>query len=397
MPHSAVRLLEVSLGAGAPMGDNRDRPGGFPLRDATADGPEELSLTSSAAVNEACLPPGARIVVAQLAFIGDMVFTTPLLDALRARWPACRIAVVGRPRALEVLEDHPAVDDRLPYDKDGSQRGGGALFSLGRRIAALEPAAFLGVTRSPRTALLATLSRAPLRVGFAGPGRWLAYHRRIPHPGTSRPLPARPLALLGPLGIDGGQRPLHLEVGVARRRRAEEDLRAAGWRGRTLVALAPGANYATKRWPEERVAGLLDLLAEDGDVQVALYGGPAEKSLIARLSAGRGGKVLDRGCIGLARLAAEFVLAQVVLCGDSGPLHIARGLGRRVVGLFGPTDPALVDDGRAFPVLYRGLDCQPCSPHGDPRCPLEHHRCMEEIGPERVLAALRAALEADDV
>ena len=100
------------------------------------------------------------IVVAQLAFIGDMVFSTPLLAALRERFPAARIAVVGRPSALGVLADHPCVDAVVPYDKDSADRGLGGLWRVGRALRSARPDLFLGVSRSTRTALLARLSGA---------------------------------------------------------------------------------------------------------------------------------------------------------------------------------------------------------------------------------------------
>ncbi len=333
-------------------------------------------------------PAHDSIVIAQLAFIGDMVFTTPLLDAVRDAWPHAALAVVGRPAALDVLLDHPARLETIAYDKDRADRGLSGARRVVAAVRARRPDLFLGVTRSGRTAWLARWSGAGVRIGFAGPGRGLAYNRLVDRADARRSFPARPLALLEPLGLDTAPRPLSMGLSEARRAAAADALREAGWRGEPLLAIAPGAHYATKRWPERHVARLIDLALAEGRFRPALYGGPAEQELIGRLLAGRPG-VLDRRGIGIRGVAAEVALASAFLSGDSGPAHIARALRVPVVTLHGPTDPEPLGDGRPYTVLTRRLACQPCSPHGDAVCPLGHHACLAELEPEAVLDVVR--------
>lgn len=333
-----------------------------------------------------------RIVVAQLAFIGDMVFTTPLLAALRELYPGARITVVGRPSALGVLEDHPCVDATVAYDKERSDAGAGGLFRLGRAVRRERPDLFLGVSRSARTAALAWLSGARLRVGFREPGRRLAYDLLVDRRDAETRLTERPLLLLGPLPGAGPEaarpRRLNLVVRPDRRRAACERLEEAGWQGERLVFVAPGAHYATKRWTEEHVAGFLDLVLARGEFRPVLTGGPEESALIERLLAGRPGVIDDRGG-GLSMLAAELTLASAFVGGDSGPTHIARAVGTPAIAIHGPTPADAVHDAGPYHVVSRGLDCQPCSTSGDDECPLGHHRCMREILPEQVYEALR--------
>ena len=71
------------------------------------------------------------IVVAQLSFIGDMIFTTPLLAGLGELWPDAPITVVGRPSALGVLDGFPGVSGTIPYDKDDREKGPGSLLAIG--------------------------------------------------------------------------------------------------------------------------------------------------------------------------------------------------------------------------------------------------------------------------
>lgn len=330
-----------------------------------------------------------RCAVAQLSFIGDMVFTTPLLDALKRAWPGTRVVVVGRPHVLEVLEDHPSVDETLAYDKHGSSSGWGGLRRLARALREDRPEVFIGVTRSARTAALARLVGSPTRVGFSGPWRAIAYTALAGGRDDSLSFPCRPLALARTLGLSAEPSPPRLVVRDERRAQARERLLAAGWAGKPILAIAPGANYETKRWSEERVRELLERVLAEGRLQPALYGGPGERALVARLCRGRAG-VLDRSSTGVGEMCAELALSAGFVGNDSGPTHIARALGVPCVSVIGPTPAWPIFVGEPQGVVSRGLDCQPCSPHGDPRCPLGHHRCMTEISSDAVLEALRA-------
>lgn len=327
------------------------------------------------------------IVVAQLSFIGDMVFTTPLLSGIHALWPGAAITVVGRPSSLEVLDGFPGVGGTIRYDKDRRNRGPGSLLQLGRQVRELAPDLFLGVTRSVRTALLARLSAAPVRAGMLGTFRGLAYTHTVKREDSITPLPQRPLALMRAIGHPIPARPLTLTVSEARRDRATASLKDLGWDGEPIVAILPGSNYATKRWPEHHVARLLDLVLAGRPWRPALYGGPAENELIERLLNGRPG-VLDRRRTTVGALRDELSLVSAVIAGDSGPAHIARALGTPVAVLFGPTGPTLVRDQVPYREITLAIECQPCSPHGDAVCPLGHHRCLEDLTPESVLGVL---------
>lgn len=333
------------------------------------------------------------IVVAQLSFIGDMVFTTPLLSGLTELWPHARIVVIGKPSAIQLLDGFPGISETIAYDKHGKENNPGSMLALGRRVRALAPDIFFGVTRSARTALLARLSDAPVRVGFRGFLRGLAYTRTAKRDDQAASLPERPLALPRLLGYEVPDRPLTLIVSTERQQRAADALRQAGWREAPILAIAPGANYATKRWPEQHVARLLDLVSETRNWQPALYGGPEESAIIGRLLEGRSG-ILDRRGTTVKTMRDELSLASGFLSGDSGPAHIARALGTPTVALFGPTDPAMVRNPASVREVTLGLDCSPCSAYGDNVCPLGHHRCLEDLTPETVLGVLDQTLRS---
>ena len=345
--------------------------------------PNHASLSRSFAAR-----PPRSIVIAQLAFIGDMVFTTPLLEALVERWPAAEIAVVGRAAALEVLAGDPRVTSLLAYDKAGADRGVRGLARVAGSVRERRPELFFGVSRSARhEPARAAFRRRRCGSGSPAGARVLAYTHLVPRDDAGRNFPARPLALLEPLVGPVPPRPLRLVVDDGRRRAARERLVEAGWRDEPLLAVAPGAHYATKRWPVKRYAALLALARERGGFRPALYGGPAEAPLLDALRAACP-DALDRRDAGVGGLVAELTHAAAFVGNDSGPTHIARALGVPAIALHGPTDPDALRDGRPYHALALGLPCQPCSASGDPRCPLAHHACLAALDEATVWAEL---------
>ncbi len=174
---------------------------------------------------------------------------------------------------------------------------------------------------------------------------------------------------------------------------ADAILRAAGLDpARPLLGISPGANWATKRWPVERFAGLARRALDRG-IQVAVQGSAAEAELgktVARLAPGAVdlcGRLDLRGLGGFIARCAAFA------ANDSGPMHMARALGVPTLAFFGSTDPAMFDF-RGHEVLFAGVPCAPCSFFGRRRCPRGHFRCMLDLTEDRAWAALQPLLSA---
>ncbi|PYP35522.1 MAG: hypothetical protein DMD46_12500 [Gemmatimonadetes bacterium] len=294
-------------------------------------------------------------LVIQTAFLGDVVLTTPLLEALAARHGP--VDVVTTPAAAALLETHPAVRRVIPYDKKGRDAGPGGLVRLARRLRAERYAVAYLPHRSLRTALAAWLARIPQRVGFADGWRWL-----------------------------------YTEVRWRPRDGHEVD---------RVLALAdfPPTNgavtqrWGTKRWPyyEKLVGRLVDR------VRVVLVGGPEDADLaekIVRAVEGDGGRrraVNACGRLTLRQSAEAIRRAALLVTNDSAPLHLAQAVGTPTVAIFGPTVPAFGFGPRGprdRVVELNGLMCRPCSAHGPHVCPLGHHRCMQSLGVEDVLQAI---------
>ncbi len=324
------------------------------------------------------------VVVWQPAYLGDVVFASPVTAAIRRARPEARIVFVARPPGDDVARRLPGVTDVWGYDKYGADRGLAAARRMGLEIRTLQPDLFLSLHGSVRSGFVARASRVERTFGPAGaPGSFL-FRKRVPVAGLG--FAARAKAIAEAAGFPADEA-LRLELSDVER---AEGARIAG-EGPAL-ALIPGSAWETKRWPAAHAAELARRFLARG-VRVVLLGSPSERPLCAQIAAAA------PGCLDLCGGPVSEALAVLSACraavgGDSGLVHAARALGVPTAVLFGPTDPALHRAADREVFVHLGLPCAPCSDHGGRRCPLGHHSCLRDLGAGRVEDALVPLLGA---
>ncbi|HUT98633.1 MAG TPA: glycosyltransferase family 9 protein [bacterium] len=341
------------------------------------------------------------------AFLGDVALTTPLFSLLAGDgWTVDALVV---PASAPLLDDHPHLNRVVVYDKRG-EPGLGKLLSLGRDLRGRYDAVLVP-HRSARSAILALLTRAPVRIGYGPPKGpytppftdrelrpkftlWgFLYTHRVEYT-LGRHETLRICDLARPLGLSPSEEPRGvLGVGGGDAEWAEALFDRLS---RPVIALFPGSLWETKLYPPERYAAVAhDVIRRTGG-SVVLMGGKADMDA-ARVVIGGGAPGLSSlvGQTDLGRAKAVIAGADLVLANDSGPIYMSSALGTPVVCVFGPTGVP----GGFWPfgvphriVRVEGLECRPCSLHGHRVCPLGHHRCMSELDPERVVAACLALL-----
>jgi heptosyltransferase-2 len=189
------------------------------------------------------------------------------------------------------------------------------------------------------------------------------------------------------LGVRPDADPPEFFLGAAARARVHHWLRERGLRDVPVVALAPGAAHATKRWPIAHWVAAAERLRAAG-FHLVVVGGPDDRGAAQQLAPLA---ALAAGAFTLQETGALLAQARAVVSGDTGVMHMATGVGTPVVALFGPT----VEQFGFFPyraraaVLQRDLPCRPCSTMGSARCPLGHHRCLRDIAPLEVADAVQ--------
>jgi len=323
-----------------------------------------------------------RALVVQTAWLGDVLLTTPLLEALAARYGAVDVLVT--PEAAPLLDPHPAVAAVLTYDKRGHDRGVGALWRKARALRARRYDLAVLAQGSFRSGLLARAAGIPRRIGFADDAAaWWCTERRARPSGHEA---ERLLALAD--GTASGA--LSLALTDDDHAAATAALAAAGVTG-SFVALAPGSARPTKRWPFYRE--LATMLAVETPVVVIGQGADGWRPVP------EGGGVADLTGLPLRTAAAVLARAAVAVVNDSAPLHLCQAVGTPVVALFGPTHPRLGFGPRGPRDVVLGLDlaCRPCSTHGGARCPLRHHRCLRALTAAPVRDAVRRVLALREV
>lgn len=342
--------------------------------------------------------------------IGDVVFTTPLLRALRRRFPEAHLTYIVEPPAEPVVHCNPHLDELIVVAKSrGLARVRDDLALAGRlRRARFDLA--IDMHGGPRSAWLAWTSGAPRRIGYTIAGRSWMYTDVVPRAAdlTPRHSVLNQWDLLTPLGIappgpaaDALEMAEDPAAAAAMARRLVE----AGIADQPLIVLHVSASNPFRRWPRESFVALVcELARRDPRRRIILNSGPSEAgaareiAAAARAALGPASAALpDIGEFELAELRALVARATVYIGGDSGPLHVAATTTTPIVALFGPTLAARSMPWRdprwfAEAVEVDGLACRPCH---QLTCVPGDFRCLTEIAPERVAAAAERAMTSD--
>ena len=338
-----------------------------------------------------------NILIVKLSAIGDVVMTLPFLAALRRRYPDANVTWLVEEASAGVLDDHPQIDRVLVSRRKAWMRD----LKKGRwGRARREAARFLRELRDReydlvidlqglfKSGILAYLSGGKRRVGFDRT-RELSYlfvNERLARYDPDRHALERYLDAAVYLGADPEWEVVwELPAGEALLRRARELTEPLPGR---LVVINPGAKWDSKLWPTSSWRELGRLLSERADVSLILTGSPDEAQVNREIGQGLD-DVLDlTGKTGLSLLAEIFRLAELVVCPDTGPMHLAAAVGSPVVALFGPTAPWRTGPyGPGHTVLRTGAPCAPCFRK---KCPDPH--CMTGLSPETVFEAVVARL-----
>lgn len=349
-----------------------------------------------------------RILILKPSAIGDVVHALPVLAVLRRAWPSARIAWLINDRLVPLLAGHPLLDELIPFDRRCYGRFGRHVEASQRFVeflAALRARRFdvvLDLQGLFRTGFLARAAGATRRLGLADAteGAWLFYtDRTAPAPGPAHVV-ERNLRIVELLRLeaccDAPSAEL-LPVNPMVRQDVSRLLRQRGLPdGARYAVLAPGTLWQTKRWPVERFARLGEMLHDRLGLSVVLTGGPKEAHRVAELASRCARPTVEMVAgVGVAELVALLDGAALTVAGDSGPIHIASTLGRPVVAIFGPSDPARNGPvGQPDHVVRAEVPCLGCRRRKLRHCPYAH-RCMQALEPEAVFEVAQRAVAND--
>jgi ADP-heptose:LPS heptosyltransferase len=355
-----------------------------------------------------------HVLLIRLRLLGDVVFTTPAVRALRRRFPDARLTYLVERAAAPVVLGNPHLDEVLVIDHTRGLKRVKDDLRLARTLRERRFDVVIDFHGGPRGSWLSWATGAPRRIGYTIPWRSWMYTDRVHR---SRELAPRHsvenqwdlLAALGVPSPDRAKDAVEMLESADARARVDRRLRDAGVSdANPLVVLHVSAGNPFRRWPAESFA---EQAARDrrgggrGDVQgTAVTSGPSETGAadqVARSAQSRlgdaGERVLRCGEFDLPELRALIGSAALFIGGDSGPLHVAATTSTPIVGLYGPTlaarsepwrDPLMVTES----VEPGPLACRPC----DQRvCVTGDFRCLGSTPASRVLDAAERALERE--
>jgi ADP-heptose:LPS heptosyltransferase len=350
-----------------------------------------------------------QILLVRLRLIGDVVFTTPAIRAVRRRFPDARLTYLVEDAAAPVVAGNPHLDDVVIAQKSGGVRRIADDWRLGRTLARRRFDLAIDFHGGPRGSWLTWLSRARRRIGYEVAGRSWMYTDAVPRPRQLRPRHSveNQWDLLAVVGIEpptpAGD-PVEMADDPAAAGRVDDRLRRAGVPpDAALVVVHVSAGNPFRRWPAESFAELAaGLVRQHPRRRVVQTSGPSEREAAEAVSeraqalAGpeAAARIVRAGEFDLRELRMLVARAAVYVGGDSGPLHVAGTTRTPVVGLFGPTlavrsmpwrDPEVA----SVAVEPGPLPCRPCDQR---RCEPGDFRCLTSTSAATVIAATERAL-----
>lgn len=270
-----------------------------------------------------------RILVVRRDNVGDLVCTTPLIDALRARHPQAWIGALVNTYNADVLAGNPALDAVYAYEKM-KHRSGSLLSNLFKRIklASSLRSEKLDYVLLPSATPQALKIAAGLRSGqvLSASASWQADPRHEVE---------RAFSLGASLGVQGAPGTMRVFPDAATLSEVKKRVPA----DRPLVAVHISARQAIRRWPVQRYAALIKELGKSAAVMLLWSPGAADDPRHpGDDEAARNFPELENlskvETADLRALVAALSLADRVICPDGGAMHIAAALGKPIVALW---------------------------------------------------------------
>ena len=317
-----------------------------------------------------------------------MVMAQSLFITLKKAQPGCQIDVLAPAWSFSLLARMPEVTKAVAMPLLHGQFGFLDRIKLGRNLRAEGYQQAIVLPNSWKSALIPYFADIPVRTGYIGECRWGLLNdarkldkslltmtvQRFVALGLPNTAPLPPEYPIPSLVINRDQQQAVIE-------KFKLTL------SEKILALCPGAEYgAAKRWPARYYAEVARHKMAQG-WQVWLFGSDKDKEAAEQINSALAGACIDfTGRTSLAEAVDLMSLVDVVVTNDSGLMHVAAALDKRTIALYGSSDPRFTPPLNAkAQVITLNMDCSPCFKR---ECPLGHTRCLTDINPESVLAAI---------
>lgn len=323
-----------------------------------------------------------RVLIIRLSSIGDIILTTPVLKALKKKYPDIVIdfliidkfkeAVMGSKYINNLIlfnkEKNDGIKNMILFGKELKKNNYDYVFDLHSKIRSKVISHAIGVKtfrykkRGLLKSILVKCRLMKYKVDNTIVKNYFGAFKdfNLEYNGED---------LDFPFGKEDLERILKMKIDL-----------------KETPILAPGASKETKKWTQEGFARLIELLYIKYGKNPILIGSKEEKEMCDFINKLSGNLAVNlAGELTLKESGALLSKGRFLITNDSGPFHIARGVNCPTFVIFGPTSPEMFEYDRNNILIFANEKCSPCSLHGDRKCPKKHFKCMKSITAEKIM------------
>lgn len=330
-----------------------------------------------------------KILVVGPAWVGDMVLAQSLFKTLKARNPATVIDVAAPSWTLPLLERMPEVNTAIPLPFSHGRLDLRKRIAIGKSLRQSGYSRAILLTNSLKSAIVPFAAGIPERTGFLGEFRYGLLNDIRPLDAARLPRTVDRFVALGLKPGEALPAPLPIPYLAADRQHALQTLQRLGHSPpqTPVLGLCPGAEYGpAKRWPAKYYVEVA-LAARQKGWEVWLFGSGKDAEVTSEINRLSENRCLDLGGkTSLAEAIDLMYLTSAVVSNDSGLMHVAAALDKKLISIFGSSDPHHTPPmSPQAVILYLRLECSPCF---ERECPLGHTNCLNKLLPIRVIELL---------
>jgi heptosyltransferase-1 len=334
-----------------------------------------------------------RFLIVRLGSLGDVIHGIPVAAALRTEFPKGRIDWMVDPKYIELLDLVTCIDRRIGVDPRAIKHGAGRerFRETIRELREMHYDAVIDLQGLLKSAMLARSVHARRTIGL--PRKHLReplarlFYTDAPDPGEATHVIYKSLALLAPLKVQ--DRRLRFPLTIPQTPTVTQV--ASRFAPAGYILINPGAAWPNKQWPPDRFGAVAGEILDDFGLRSLVLWGPGEQEIAHRVVETSQGAAEAAPPTTITDLVGIAKGARLMISGDTGPMHVAGAVGTPIVALFGPTRPDRNGPWGLYDIAISRV--QQCSCVYERRCK-KAERCIDDIGIEEVMSAVRRRLEA---
>lgn len=330
-----------------------------------------------------------KILIIQTAYLGDVILALPMVQTIKNHLHDVLIDFLCIPATASILENHPAINKVIPYDKKGGDKLDKFIEVLSE-IREEEYDIVISPHRYMRSALLTYYSEAKIRIGFEENALAFLLTNKIKYIKDKHEV-LRNLELVKQIpGLIYDEKKAALKPDLYPSSEQKENVRRLLVNKSNLISFAPCSKWFTKQLPLEKAVEITKKLLFKG-YNVALLGGENDIDYCKEIENTLNDSSLINLCGKTSPLESYEVMksSKALITCDSAAQHIGAASGIPIILIYGSTDISF----GFYPLTSKykiaeidSLECRPCTDHGREKCPLGHFKCMVDLSPDRIVA-----------